>query len=38
MSGGAPYISDSYLNEVAFRNDLPGSGPFTIFKVKLPPG
>jgi hypothetical protein len=38
MSGGDLYISDSHLNEVAFKNDLPRSGPFTIFKVKLPPG
>ncbi len=38
ISGGDLYISDSHLNEVAFRNDLPRSGPFTIFKVKLPPG
>jgi sugar lactone lactonase YvrE len=37
ISGGDLYISDSHLNEVAFRNDLPRSGPFTIFKVKLPP-
>lgn len=38
ISGGDLYISDSHLNEVAFKNDLPRSGPFTIFKVKLPPG
>ena len=38
ISGGELYISDSHLNEIAFRNDLPRSGPFTIFKVKLPPG
>ena len=38
ISGDDLYISDSHLNEVAFRNDLPRSGPFTIFKVKLPPG
>ena len=38
ISGGELYISDSHLNEVAFKNDLPRSGPFTIFKVKLPPG
>lgn len=38
ISGGDLYISDSRLNEVAFKNDLPRSGPFTIFKVKLPPG
>jgi sugar lactone lactonase YvrE len=38
ISGGDLYISDSHLNEVAFKNDLPRSGLFTIFKVKLPPG
>jgi sugar lactone lactonase YvrE len=38
ISGGELYISDSHLNEVAFGNNLPRSGPFTIFKVKLPPG
>ena len=38
ISGNYLYISDSHLNEVAFKNDLPRSGPFTIFKVKLPPG
>ena len=38
ISGGELYISDSHLNEVAFKNDRPRSGPFTIFKVKLPPG
>ena len=38
ISGGDLYISDSHLNEVAFKNNLPRSGPFTIFKVKLPPG
>ncbi len=36
ISGGNLYISDSHLNEIAFRNDLPRSGAFTIFKVKLP--
>jgi sugar lactone lactonase YvrE len=36
ISQGELYIADSHLNEVAFRNDLPRSGPFTIFKVKLP--
>ena len=36
ISGGDLYISDSHLNEIAFKNDLPRSGPFTIFKVKLP--
>ena len=35
-SGGYLYISDSHLWEVKFKNDLPRSGPFTIFKVKLP--
>jgi sugar lactone lactonase YvrE len=38
ISQGELYIADSHLNEVAFRNDLPRSGPFTIFKVKLPGG
>jgi sugar lactone lactonase YvrE len=38
ISGGNLYIADSHLSEVAFRNDLPRSGPFTIFKVKLPGG
>ena len=36
ISGGSLYIADSHLWEVAFKNDLPRSGPFTIFKVKLP--
>jgi sugar lactone lactonase YvrE len=36
ISGGYLYIADSHLWEVAFRNNLPRSGPFTIFKVKLP--
>jgi sugar lactone lactonase YvrE len=36
ISGGYLYIADSRLWEVAFRNNLPRSGPFTIFKVKLP--
>jgi sugar lactone lactonase YvrE len=36
ISRGELYISDSHLNEVAFKNSLPRSGPFTIFKVKLP--
>ena len=36
VSGGYLYIADSHLWEVAFKNDLPRSGPFTIFKVKLP--
>jgi sugar lactone lactonase YvrE len=38
ISGDDLYIADSRLNEVAFKNHLPRSGPFTIFKVKLPPG
>jgi sugar lactone lactonase YvrE len=36
ISGGYLYISDSHLWEIAFKNDLPRSGPFTILKVKLP--
>ncbi|MDB5520117.1 MAG: hypothetical protein JWQ17_6875 [Tardiphaga sp.] len=36
ISGGYLYIADSHLWEVAFKNNLPRSGPFTIFKVKLP--
>jgi hypothetical protein len=36
ISGGYLYIADSHLWEVAFKNNLPCSGPFTIFKVKLP--
>jgi sugar lactone lactonase YvrE len=36
ISGGYLYIADSRLWEVAFKNSLPRSGPFTIFKVKLP--
>ena len=36
ISGGYLYIADSHLWEVAYKNDLPRSGPFTIFKVKLP--
>jgi sugar lactone lactonase YvrE len=36
ISSGYLYVSDSHLWEVAFKNDLPRSGPFTIFKVKLP--
>jgi sugar lactone lactonase YvrE len=36
ISGGYLYIADSHLWEVAFKNKLPRSGPFTIFKVKLP--
>jgi sugar lactone lactonase YvrE len=38
ISGGDLYISDSHLDEIAFRNHLPLSGPYTIFKVKLPRG
>jgi sugar lactone lactonase YvrE len=34
--GGYLYIADSHLWEVAFKDNLPRSGPFTIFKVKLP--
>jgi sugar lactone lactonase YvrE len=36
ISGGYLYIADSHLWEVAFKNNLPRSGPFTIFKVRLP--
>ena len=36
ISGGYLYIADSHLWEVAFKNNLPRSGHFTIFKVKLP--
>jgi hypothetical protein len=36
ISGGYLYIADSHLWEVAFKNNLPRSGFFTIFKVKLP--
>jgi sugar lactone lactonase YvrE len=36
ISGGYLYIADSHLWEVGFKNNLPRSGPFTIFKVKLP--
>ncbi len=32
---GHLYIADSHLWEVSFKNHLPRSGPFTIFKVKL---
>jgi len=38
ISGGYLYIADSHLWEVAFKNNLPRSGSFTIFKVKLPSG
>ena len=36
IGGGYLYIADSHLWEVAFKNNLPRSGPFTIFRVKLP--
>lgn len=36
ISGGYLYIADSHLWEVNFKNHLPRSGPFTIFRVKLP--
>jgi sugar lactone lactonase YvrE len=36
ISRGYLYIADSHLWEVAFKNDLPRSGPFTILRVKLP--
>ena len=36
ISGSDLYIADSHLWEVAFKNNLPRSGPFTIFKVRLP--
>jgi sugar lactone lactonase YvrE len=36
ISRGYLYIADSHLWEVAFKNNLPRSGPFTIFRVKLP--
>jgi sugar lactone lactonase YvrE len=36
ISGGYLYIADSHLWEVAFKNNRPRSGPFTIFKAKLP--
>ena len=36
ISDGYLYIADSHLWEVAFKNNLPRSGPFSIFKVKLP--
>jgi sugar lactone lactonase YvrE len=35
ISQGYLYIADSHLWEVAFKNNLPRSGPFTIFRVKL---
>jgi hypothetical protein len=36
ISGDYLYIADSHLWEVAFKNNLPRSGPLTIFRVKLP--
>jgi sugar lactone lactonase YvrE len=36
ISKGYLYIADSHLWEVTFKNHLPRSGPFAIFKVKLP--
>ncbi len=36
ISNGYLYIADSHLWETSFKNHLPRSGPFTIFKVKLP--
>ncbi|WP_426440752.1 L-dopachrome tautomerase-related protein [Bradyrhizobium genosp. P] len=36
ISQGYLYIADSHLWEVAFKNNLPRSGPFTIFRVRLP--
>jgi sugar lactone lactonase YvrE len=36
ISGGYLYIADSRLWEVAFKNSLPRSGPFTILRVRLP--
>ncbi len=36
ISGNQLYFADSHLNEVAFKNDLPRSGPFAIFRVPLP--
>jgi len=36
ISEGYLYIADSHLWEVAFKDNLPRSGPFTIFKVRLP--
>jgi sugar lactone lactonase YvrE len=36
ISQGYLYIADSHLWELAFKNNLPRSGPFTIFRVKMP--
>jgi sugar lactone lactonase YvrE len=38
ISQGYLHIADSHLWEVAFKNNLPRSGPFTIFRVKLQEG
>jgi sugar lactone lactonase YvrE len=38
ISQGYLYIADSHLWEVAFKNNLPRSGPFTIFRVKFEEG
>jgi sugar lactone lactonase YvrE len=38
ISQGYLYIADSHLWEVAFKNNLPRSGPFTILRVKLQEG
>jgi sugar lactone lactonase YvrE len=38
ISRGYLYIADSHLWEVAFKDNLPRSGPFTIFRVKLREG
>jgi len=35
ISQGYLYIADSHLWEIAFKNHLPRSGPFTIFRAKL---
>jgi sugar lactone lactonase YvrE len=36
IGSGYLYVADSHLWEVAFKNNLLRSGPFTIFEVKLP--
>jgi sugar lactone lactonase YvrE len=36
ISQGYLYIADSHLWEMTFKNHLPRSGPFTIFRLKLP--
>jgi hypothetical protein len=38
ISQGYLYIADSHLWKAAFKNNLPRSGPFTIFKVKFQEG